>query len=168
MKTAKLHTLALQDAKTYLFAVVFVAGNLILPQLCHLVPNGGATLLPIYFFTLIAAYKYGIGVGMITAVASPLISYALTGMPVAGMLSVVLAKSVLLAVAAAATSRFSRSVSLTAVVLTVFAAQAMGFLAHWALLGSLESAVAGLQMGIPGILLQVFGGYALLKALAKL
>ena len=55
--SAKLYSLKHSNVKTYLFALLFVAGNIALPQLCHLIPYGGPTLLPIYFFTLIAAYK---------------------------------------------------------------------------------------------------------------
>lgn len=70
--TVKLYSLNFRQAKTYWFTLLFVAGNLILPQLCHLIPQGGLILLPIYFFTLIAAYKFGIRVGLLTAVLSPL------------------------------------------------------------------------------------------------
>ena len=70
--TAKLYSLNLHNTRTYLFALFFVAGNIIVPQLCHLIPNGGLMFLPIYFFTLVGAYKYGLSVGMITAVFSPL------------------------------------------------------------------------------------------------
>ena len=66
--TAKLYSLNYSNVKTYLFALLFVAGNIVLPQLCHLIPAGGPTLLPIYFFTLIASYKYGFRVGLLTAV----------------------------------------------------------------------------------------------------
>ena len=62
--SAKLYSLSFSNVKTYLFAFLFVAGNIALPQLCHLVPMGGPTLLPIYFFTLIAAYKFGFRVGL--------------------------------------------------------------------------------------------------------
>ena len=65
--SVKLYSLKHSNVKTYLFALLFVAGNIALPQLCHLVPYGGPTLLPIYFFTLIAAYKYGFLVGLLTA-----------------------------------------------------------------------------------------------------
>lgn len=47
--SAKLYSLPFGNVKTYLFALLFVAGNIALPQLCHLVPAGGPTLLPIYF-----------------------------------------------------------------------------------------------------------------------
>ena len=54
--SAKLYSLNYSNVKTYLFALLFIAGNIALPQLCHLIPYGGPTLLPIYFFTLIAGY----------------------------------------------------------------------------------------------------------------
>ena len=71
----------LANANTYLLAVAFIAGNLILPQICHLIPNGGFILLPIFFFTLIAAYKYGLATGLMTAILSPTLNFALFGMP---------------------------------------------------------------------------------------
>ena len=55
--TLRLYSLEYKQAKTYLAAALFVAGNILLPQLCHLVPQGGIRWLPIYFFTLVGAYK---------------------------------------------------------------------------------------------------------------
>ena len=72
--TVKLYSLTYKEIKTYLFALLFVVGNIALPQICHLIPGGGLTWLPIYFFTLIAAYKYGLRVGLLTAILSPLIN----------------------------------------------------------------------------------------------
>ena len=57
--TVKLYTLGYSRVKTYVTALLFVTGNIVLPQLFHLVPQGGVTWLPIYFFTLVGAYKYG-------------------------------------------------------------------------------------------------------------
>ena len=84
--TAKLYSFNLSNAKTYLFASLFVVGNLVFPQLAHLVPNGGFILLPIYFFTLIAAYKYGIHVGLLTAILSPVANNLIFGMPPSAVL----------------------------------------------------------------------------------
>ena len=85
--------LSVVNVRTYLFAVLFVGGNMLLPQLCHLMPDGGKIFLPIYFFTLIASYKFGLKVGILTAVLSPLCNHLLFGMPPAGMLPVLLVKS---------------------------------------------------------------------------
>ncbi len=38
METAKLYSLPYREAKTYWVASLFVAGNVVLPQLCHLIP----------------------------------------------------------------------------------------------------------------------------------
>ena len=91
--SAKLYSLPFGNVKTYLFVLLFVAGNIALPQLCHLVPAGGPTLLPIYFFTLIAAHKYGFKVGLLTALLSPVINHLLFAMPAAAVLPAILIKS---------------------------------------------------------------------------
>ena len=83
--SAKLYSLPFSNVKTYLFALLFVAGNIALPQLCHLVPTGGPTLLPIYFFTLIAAYKYGFKVGLLTALLSPVVNNLIFAKPAAAV-----------------------------------------------------------------------------------
>ena len=84
-KTNKLYMLSYSEAKTYWMTLLFVAGNIALPQLCHLVPQGGLTWLPIYFFTLVGAYKYGWKVGLLTALASPIVNHLLFGMPASAM-----------------------------------------------------------------------------------
>ena len=71
--TFKFVSLTYTQTKTYLFAALFLLGNILLPQLCHCVELGGPTWLPIYFFTLIGAYKYGMRLGLLVAVLSPLL-----------------------------------------------------------------------------------------------
>ena len=165
--TVKLYSLDYSNIRTYLFASLFVAGNLILPQLCHVVPNGGLMLLPIYFFTLIAAYKYGLKVGLLTAVLSPVINFLLFGMPALAILPVILVKSGLLAVAAAYAAKLSGKVSLLAIAIAVLSYLLAGALFESMLSGSFTTAMQTLRVGTPGILIQVFGGFLVLKAIAK-
>lgn len=80
--TVKLYSLNYSNVKTYLAASLFIVGNILFPRLFHLIPLGGLTWLPIYFFTLIGAYKYGWKVGLLTAILSPVINSLLFGMPV--------------------------------------------------------------------------------------
>lgn len=165
MKTATLtlYSLDYRDMKTYLAATAFVVGNIALPQLFHLVPNGGVTFLPIYFFTLIAAYKYGWKVGLLTALLSPIVNHLFFGMPPLAVLPAILLKSTLLAVAAGMAANYFKSISipiLTGVVLTY---QLVGTLGEWAITGSFHTAIQDFRIAIPGMLLQVFGGYALIK-----
>ena len=159
----KLYSLDYRDAKTDLAAALFVAGNILLPQICHSVPQGGLRWLPIYFFTLVGAYKYGWRTGLLTALASPLVNAALFGMPAVTALPAILAKSALLAGAAGyAARRFNRvSVALLAAVVLFY--QIVGSAGEWALTGSFTAAVQDFRIGIPGMLLQVFGGYLFIK-----
>ncbi|WP_294477028.1 ECF transporter S component [uncultured Bacteroides sp.] len=166
--TAKLYSLNYSNVKTYLFALLFIAGNIALPQLCHLVPYGGPTLLPIYFFTLIASYKYGFRVGLLTAVLSPVINHLLFAMPSAAVLPAILVKSALLAGASALAARTVKSVSLLAILGVVLSYQIVGTAFEWVQLGNFYAAAQDFRMGIPGMLIQWFGGYFLLKAIAKL
>ncbi len=166
--TIKLHSFSYNNSKTYLFALIFIAGNIIFPQLTHFVPKGGLIFLPIYFFTLIAAYKYGITVGLLTAVLSPLVNNILFGMPPSASLPAILIKSTILAIAAAGAARHFGKVTLAGVAFAVLAYQIVGTLIEWILVKDFFIAVQDFRIGIPGILIQIFGGYALLKAIAKL
>lgn len=167
MNTAVYRPLQITDYRTYLFASLFIVGDIILPQLAHLVPNGGFIFLPIYFFTLIAAYRYGIVAGLLTAVLSPLANHWLFAMPPAEVLPVILTKSVLLAVAASFAAKYFKQVSLLALLLVVLAYQIVGTAVEWAIVKDFSVAISDFRIGLPGMLLQVFGGYVFLKALTK-
>lgn len=165
--TAKLYSLGLSNTKTYLFAALFVIGNLLLPQLAHLVPNGGLVFLPIYFFTLIAAYKYGIHVGLLTAILSPLVNSLLFGMPPVAVLPAIMIKSVFLAFAASYAAQKFGKVSFLAILLAIIAYQVLGSGMEWILTQNFTVAIQDLRIGMPGMLLQLIGGYFVLKALSK-
>lgn len=163
--TIRLYSLDYSDLKTYFAAALFIMGNLALPQLCHLIPQGGVTLLPIYFFTLIAACKYGWKVGLLTAVVSPVLNHLLFGMPHAAVLPAILLKSVLLVAAAGYLAKRVKLVSVPMLALVVLAYQLVGTLGEWAMVGNLTLALQDFRIGIPGMLLQVFGGYLFIRYL---
>ncbi len=162
-KTIKLYTLSYSEAKTYWMALLFIAGNIALPQLCHLIPQGGLIWLPIYFFTLVGAYKYGWKVGLLTALVSPVINSALFGMPAQAMLPAILMKSTLLAFAAGWMAQHTRQVSILSLAGVVLAYQMAGTLGEWLMTSSLSAALQDFRIGLPGMTLQVIGGYVILK-----
>ena len=166
-KTTTTLSLTLSDARTYAWSAAFVACNIVLPQLCHLVPGGGLVWLPIYLFTLVAAYKFGLAAGLLTALLSPIANNLGFGMPPAAMLPVILCKSVLLAVAASTIARRVGRVTLLGVAAAVVAYQAAGTLAEWAITGSLAVALQDIRIGWPGLLLQVFGGCLIMNMIGK-
>jgi thiamine transporter ThiT len=162
-KEIKIYNYGLNELKTYLFVFLFVAGNIILPQLCHLIPDGGKMFLPIYFFTLIASYKYGVKVGLMTAVLSPVVNSLFFGMPALALLPAILTKSVVLALAASFVANKTQKVSIVNLLIVVLAYQCVGTLAEWAMTSSFYVAIQDFRLGIPGMVLQLFGTYFLLK-----
>ena len=163
--SVRLYSLGWREMRTYMFALLFIVGNIVLPQLCHLFPQGGLILLPIYFFTLIAAYKFGFRVGLLTAILSPLINSALFGMPPTAALPIIMIKGVLLAGAAAWMANRSKGASLLALIGVVLSYQLLGGLIEWAMTGSLASALQDWKLGWPGMLLQAVGGWLMLNLL---
>ena len=151
--TVKLYSLNYSNVKTYLATSLFIVGNILLPRLFHLIPLGGLTWLPIYFFTLIGAYKYGWKVGLLTAILSPVINSLLFGMPVPAVLPAILLKSVLLAIAAGwAAQRFGH-ISIPVLAGVVLFYQIIGTLGEWMYIRNFYKAIQDFRIGIPGCLL---------------
>ena len=165
--TVRLYAPDYTEKRTYWLAVLFAVGNIVLPQLFHLVPQGGVTWLPIYFFTLVGAYKYGWKVGLLTALVSPLVNSALFGMPAVAVLPAVLLKSVLLAVAAGYAATRFRKASLVLLVGVVLFYQIVGTLGEWMLEGSFYVALQDFRIGLPGMLMQVLGGWLFINHIIR-
>ena len=163
--TTQLYAFSYREAKTYLIAALFIVGNILLPQLCHLLPKGGNMLLPIYLFTLVGAYKYGWKIGLLTALLSPTLNSLIFGMPATAALPSILLKSVLLAVAAGWAAKHYGRVSLLLLLGVVLFYQVFGTMGEWAMNGNLYNALQDFRIGAPGMLLQIFGGWLIIKAL---
>lgn len=165
--SVKYYSFGYGNVRTYLFATAFIVGNILLPQLCHLVSFGGVIWLPIYFFTLIGAYKYGWRVGALTAVLSPLLNSWLFGMPGAAVLPAIMAKSLLLVAGAAWAAHQYRKVSIGLLLAVVLFYQIAGTLVEWLLVKDFLIAMQDFRIGLPGMAFQVIGGYFVLKFLSK-
>lgn len=166
MQTAvNLYSLKYNDVKTYCLASLFVIGNIVLPQLCHLFPHGGMIWLPIYFFTLVGAYKYGWRVGLITALASPLVNSVLFGMPVVAALPSIILKSVILAVCAGFIASKYKKTTVWMLITVVLTYQILGTAGEWIIMNDLYAALQDFRIGIPGMLLQIFGGWVVINKL---
>lgn len=165
--SVKLYSLEYNYAKTYWIAALFVAGNILLPQLCHLIPQGGVRWLPIYFFTLIGAYKYGWRVGLLTAVVSPLVNSVLFGMPAVAGLPAILLKSILLAGSAGYTALRFKQASLVLLAGVVATYQIVGTLGEWVMKGDFWLAAQDFRIGLPGMLVQIIGGWFIINHLIR-
>jgi hypothetical protein len=145
---------------------LLIIGNLVLPAVCHFVPNGGLIFLPIFFFTLIAAYKFGLAIGLITAFASPIINYLIFEMPNLEFLPLILMKSGFLALLAWFIARKTQKISLILISVIILAYQFFGFMFEGAFFADFSVAAHHLLLATPGMLLQIIVGFLILKKIA--
>ena len=161
--TVRLYAFNYDEAKTYLWALVFVACNLVLPQVFHLIPQGGVMFSPLSLVILAGAYKFGWKTGLLAAVLSPLVNHLLTGLPAMEVLAVMTLKLAVLAVVAGLVAQRFRSVSLPLLLGVVLASELIGCLGELALTGGIASTIADFTIGWPGLLLQIVGAWFILK-----
>jgi riboflavin transporter FmnP len=161
--SAKLYTLTYDEAKTYLWAAIFVACNLVLPQVFHLIPQGGFIFAPLSLVILAGAYKLGWRVGLIAALASPLVNHLLTGMPAWNILPVMTIKLAVLALIAGFTAQHFKKVTFTLLIGVALVSMLIGGLGELVLTGGIEATIQDFTIGWPGILLQVIGAYLVCK-----
>ena len=161
----RLYTLNYDEAKTYLWAAVFVACNLVLPQVFHLIPQGGIIFAPLSLVILAGAYKFGWKTGLLAAVLSPSVNHLLTGMPATEVLPVMTFKLVVLALVAGLAAQHFKTVSLLLLVGVVLVSMAIGCVGELVLTGGIDATIADFTVGWPGLLLQVFGAWLILKYL---
>ena len=160
---ARLYTLNFDEVNTYLWATVFVVCNMVLPQVFHLIPQGGIMFAPLSLVILAGAYKLGWKTGLLAAVASPLVNNLVFGMPAWGVLQVMMLKLVVLALVAGLTAQYFRSVTLPLLVGVVLASEVIGGFGELLLTGSVNATIQDFTIGWPGLLLQVIGTYLIIK-----
>jgi hypothetical protein len=161
--TVRLYTLNYNEAKTYMWAAVFVACNLVLPQVFHLIPQGGIIFSPLSLVILVGAYKFGWKTGLLAAALSPLVNHLLTGMPAWEVLPVMTLKLAVLAMVAGLAAQHFKTVSLPILIGVVLVSKAIGCLGELMLTGGIAATMADFTIGWPGLLMQVVGAWLILK-----
>ena len=157
-------TLAFNETRTYLWSAVFILCNLVLPQLCHLIPQGGVMLAPLSLVIMVGAYKFGWKPALIAAALSPLVNHYATGMPAWGILQMMTVKLIILALVAGLAAQYYRKATLPILVGVVLMAELLGGLGELALTGGIAATIADFAIGWPGLILQVAGTYLLVKS----
>ena len=165
--TVRLYTLNYDEAKTYLWAAFFVVCNLVLPQVFHLIPQGGIIFSPLSLVILVGAYKFGWKAGLLAALASPFVNHLLTGMPAWEVLPVMTMKLAVLALVAGLTAHHFKTVTLTLLLGVVLVTKSIGALGELVLTGGITATITDFTIGWPGILLQIVGTFFILKYHSK-
>lgn len=156
------------QTKFYWITALFTVANVVLPMALHRFPMGGMMFLPIYFFTLIAGYRFGWKVGATTAIASALVSFSLTGMPPLVVLPFVLFKGFLLGVTAGLIAKVSKMPLILSLILIVGIYQLGGSVFEWLILRDMKLVLSDITIGYFGLAIQVFGGAAFINAINPL
>ena len=165
--SVRLYSLTYSEIRTYLLAALFIVCNIALPQLFHLIPQGGIIFSPLSLVIMAGAYKFGWRAALLAAVASPLVNHLLFGQPAAGVMTLMAVKLSLLAVIAALAAHYFKSVNLLILVGVVLITKALGFLVEFVFTGGIAATEQDFTVGWPGLLLMVFGTYAILKLFRK-
>ena len=159
----RLYALNYDEAKTYMWATVFVVCNLILPQVFHLIPQGGIIFSPLSLVILAGAYKFGWKTGLLAALASPLVNHLITGMPAWEVMPVMTLKLAVLALVAGFAAQRFKTVSLPLLIGVILVSKVIGCLGELAITGGIAATIQDFTVGWPGLLLQVFGAWLILK-----
>ena len=161
--TVRLYTLNYDEAKTYMWAAIFVACNLVLPQVFHLIPQGGIIFSPLSLVILFGAYKFGLKTGLLAALLSPTVNHLITGMPMMDVLPVMTVKLAVLALVAGLAAQHFKTVSLPLLLGVVLVSKAIEALGELALTGGIAATIADFTIGWPGLILQIVGAWLILK-----
>lgn len=163
--SSKKATLSIK-AKT-LATLCTVISAVVLPQICHLfgLVSGtgtalGETLLPMHLPILLAGFFAGPAVGAVAGLLSPLVSFALTGMPLATMLPFMMIELCVYGLAAGFVSskKLPNTVKVLAAQISGRAVRAVAIIAGFYLFGSTVNPsviYTSISTGIIGITLQL-------------
>ena len=161
--SVNLYALNYDEVKTYLWTAVFVACNLVLPQLFHLIPQGGVIFSPLSLVILAGAYKFGWKTGLLAALLSPLVNHVVSGMPAWEVMPVMTMKLAVLAVVAGLIAQHFKAVSMMLLIGVVLVSKAIGGFGELLLTGGIDATMADFIIGWPGLLMQVVGAWLILK-----
>lgn len=159
----RLYTFDYSEAKTYFWASIFVACNMVLPQLFHLIPQGGFIFAPLSFVILAGAYKLGWKTGLLAAIASPIVNHLVFGMPAIEAVPMMIVKLSAIAMVAGLIAQTTKKASLPILVGVVLLSELLGGIGEFVITGGIASTIADFTIGWPGLLLQVIGTYLILK-----
>jgi glucose-6-phosphate-specific signal transduction histidine kinase len=165
--TAKLYTLNYDEAKTYMWAAIFIVCNLALPQVFHLIPQGGIIFSPLSLVIMAGAYKFGWKTGLFAALLSPSVNHLITGMPATEVLPVMTMKLAVLALVAGLAAQRFKSVNLPLLIGVVLITKAIECLGEFVLTGGIAATIADFTIGWPGLILQILGTWLIIKYLHR-
>lgn len=80
------------DVRSYVFTLMFVSLATATPWVLHQFHLAGPIFLPMHFFVLVAGLLFGWRAGLIVGLSTPIISFAISGMPAVVLLPQIIAE----------------------------------------------------------------------------
>lgn len=149
----------LSGVRWFLFLAGFTTFAVAAPYICHQFGLAGQFILPMHFAVIFAAMVIGLRGGILTALASPTISFVLSGMPPAANLFPMTVELVTYAAVAGFLVHQRRMGILAALVCSMIAGRLMSLLFLTFGLGLAPSLSQHLRtvflIGLPGIVVQL-------------
>ncbi|MFH0799329.1 MAG: hypothetical protein V2A66_04010 [Pseudomonadota bacterium] len=149
----------LSGMRWLLFLAAFTTFAVAAPYLCHQFGLAGQVILPMHFAVIFAAMVMGLRGGVLTALASPLVSFSLSGMPPVGALLPMMAELAVYAAVAGWLVHHRHARIITALVCAMLAGRAVSLVFFAAGFGSAPSSQVLIRnlflVGLPGIAAQL-------------
>jgi len=154
-------TLTFRDMRFYLFLTLFVTLSVAVPWFCHMIhPLAGPMLLPLFFFVLLAGDLFGWRMGLLVGMATPLVSFLISGMPSSVMMPRILAEATLMGVTVGWISERMPSWRHSAVPVAILAGHLGAAIVVSLMAGAFVHGFTALWraacVGWPGLIMQVF------------
>ncbi len=153
-----------------LVSVIFTALSVALPWFAHQFQLAGPTYLPMHFFVFVAALLAGWRVGLTVGLISPLASYLISGMPLIVILPQITFEVAVYGLAAGLLrERYRLNLWVSLIGAMIAGKLALGF-AAWifgAKAGAAATMINAVTLGWPGILIQLAFVVILVKWLNK-
>ena len=150
-----------RNVELYVYSGLFVGLNVLAVYVVHALGGSawGRIWLPMHFFAVVTGLAFGWRCGAIVGLATPLLSFGISGFPVAAGLPEIAFKTAALGfVAGLVAERRLIGNVLSEAVIAVIGVQVVFGLAVSAWTGSLAAGFADLWRGYPGIMIQIAAG----------
>ncbi|MBW2544929.1 MAG: ECF transporter S component [Deltaproteobacteria bacterium] len=151
--------LKFSDLRLYTYVGMFVALDVAIPWLCHIIhPLAGPMFLPMFFFVLLAGILFGWRAGVLVGLLTPLVSYGISGMPLPQVLPRIITEAAFYGLAAGLLRGHFKLGVLASLIGAIIIGRLAAFAQMALILGGSHSAIMGWQaakLGWPGIALQL-------------
>lgn len=153
----KIRSLEISKAKEALFVIAFTALAVYAPYIVHFFggANAGQRFLPMPFFVLLAGIFLGWRAGLATAIAAPLISFSISGMPAMQILPFIVLQMAVIGIVSGILRNGKN------IIVSMAASMASGWLVIgialflFSKMSAKNYVISGIRNGFPGILLEL-------------